>query len=153
MTRIMYDAVTPSNIPATATMVAGYTDGRYANMSQLKARFPHATVVSIAVHHTTAAQVLDVERGDATPPEAVLWCTHTMASTSNKELTVYCNSSTWPQVRAAFRAARVTEPNYWIAQYDNKPHIPDSAVAKQYASNKGFDTSAVVGHWPGVDSA
>jgi hypothetical protein len=153
MARIMYDAVAPSNIPASATMVAGYADGRYANMSQLKARFPHATVVSIAVHHTTAAQVLDVERGDATPPEAVLWCTQTMARTSNKELTVYCNSSTWPQVRAAFQAARVTEPNYWIAQYDNNPRIPDSAVAKQYASNKGFDTSVVAGHWPGVDSA
>ncbi|OIJ63882.1 hypothetical protein WN71_031220 [Streptomyces mangrovisoli] len=149
----MYDAVTPSNIPATATMVAGYADGKYANIPQLKARFPHATVVSIAVHHTTAAQVLDVEPGCSSAREAVLWCTQTMAHTSNKELTVYCNTSTWPTVRAAFRAARVTEPNYWVAQYDNKPHIPDSAVAKQYASNKKFDTSVVSGHWPGIDAA
>ncbi|MER6784154.1 hypothetical protein ABT330_05770 [Streptomyces sp. NPDC000658] len=151
MARIMYDAVTPSNIPAGAKMVAGYADGRYANLTQIKSRFPHATVVSIAVHHTTPAHVLDVEPGDATPEEAVRWCTHTMAHTSNKELTVYCNSSTWPEVRAAFQAARVTEPNYWIAHYDNKPSIPARAVAKQYASNHKFDTSVVASHWPGVD--
>jgi hypothetical protein len=149
----MYDAVTPGNIPPTARLVAGYADGRYANLGQMRARFPHATIVSIAVRWTTRAQVLDVETGDATPAEAVLWCTKTMAGTANSLLTVYCNTSTWPAVRAAFRGARVAEPNYWIAHYDGVASIPAGAIAKQYADPGPYDLSAVADHWPGVDPA
>jgi hypothetical protein len=95
-----------------------------------------------------------VETGDATPAQAVTWCTKTMADKSNHELTVYCNTSMWPQVRAAFRAAGVTEPNYWIAKYDNDPTIPAGAVAKQYQGDThGYDKSAVADYWPGVDPA
>ncbi|MFJ1791510.1 hypothetical protein [Kitasatospora griseola] len=153
MTRTMYDGVTPHSIPAGATMVAGYVDGHYANMGAMTARFPHATRVSIAVRHTSPAQVLDVEIGDATPDQAVLWCTHTMASTSNKKLTVYCSTSRWPAVRAAFRSVGVTEPNYWLAQYDGVATIPNGAVAKQYETTAGWDRSVVADFWPGVDHA
>ncbi|HWU24096.1 MAG TPA: hypothetical protein VN088_21350, partial [Nocardioides sp.] len=117
-----------------------------------RARFPHATVVSIAVRWTTRAQVLDVETGNATPAQAVTWCTKTMADKPNTQLTIYCNSSVWPQVRAAFKAAGVTEPNYWVAQYDNDPTIPAGAVAKQYQGDThGYDKSVVADYWPGVD--
>lgn len=154
MTRYMYDSVNPSAIPSNATMVAGYADGLYANVPAMKARFPHATIVSIAVRWTTRAQVLDVETGDATPAQAVQWCTQTMADKSNHELTVYCNTSMWPSVRAAFKAAGVTEPNYWVAQYDNNPSIPAGAVAKQYIGDyNGYDRSVVADYWPGVDPA
>ncbi|EST24400.1 hypothetical protein [Streptomyces roseochromogenus] len=152
MTRFMYDSVSPGNIPAGATMVAGYADGLYANIPDMKARFPHATVVSIAVRWTTRAQVMDVENGDATPAQAVAWCTQTMAATSNHELTVYCDTSTWPAVRAAFKSAGVTEPNYWVAQYDNDPTVPAGAIAKQYQGDtNGYDRSVVADYWPGVD--
>lgn len=154
MTRTMYDSITPGNIPGSATMVAGYADGLYANIPAMKARFPHATVVSIAVKWTTRAQVLDVEAGDATPTQAVQWCTQTMADTSNHLLTVYCNTSEWPHVRAAFQNAGVTEPNYWVAQYDNDPTVPAGAVAKQFQGDThGYDVSSVVAYWPGVDPA
>ena len=154
MTRFMYDAVTPQNIPAGVSMVAGYADGLYANMGTLAARFPHAVRVSIAVRWTTRAQVLDVETGDATPAQAVQWCTQTMSDKPNRELTVYCNMDAWPSVRAAFRAAGVTEPNYWVARYDNDPTIPAGAIAKQYQGDThGYDKSVVADYWPGVDSA
>ncbi|WP_246144484.1 hypothetical protein [Actinacidiphila oryziradicis] len=149
--RTMYDGVTPGNIPASATMVAGYADGLYANVPEMRARFPHATVVSIAVRYTTRAQVLDVENGDATPAEAVLWCTDTMSDKPNGELTVYCNTSTWPAVRSAFQTAHVSEPNYWVAQYDNDPAIPVGAIAKQYENTTAWDKSVVAEYWPGVD--
>jgi hypothetical protein len=149
----MYDGVSPGQIPAGASMVAGYADGHYANLREMAARFPQAIRVSIAVRYTTKAQVLDVELGDATPDQAVLWCTHTMASTPNKDLTVYCNLSTWPKVRAAFRAVGVTEPNYWVAHYDGVASIPASAIAKQYESTSGWDKSVVADHWPGIDHA
>ncbi|MFF1469155.1 hypothetical protein [Streptomyces mirabilis] len=153
MTRTMYDAITPQNIPAGAQLVAGYADGRYANMAAMAARFPRATRVGIAVSHTTAARVLDVESGDATPQGAVQWCTQTMAAVANHELTVYCNTDTWPLVRAAFQAAGVAEPQYWIAHYDGDPAIPDGAVAKQYKNTAGYDVSSVRDYWPGVDPA
>jgi hypothetical protein len=152
MTRIMYDSVTPGNVPADAQMVAGYADGIYANLPELAARFPNATRVSIAVRWTTWAHVLDVESGDATPAQAVLWCTQTMAGVANQYLTVYCNSSMWPTVRAAFQAAGVAEPNYWLAQYDGDPTIPAGAVAKQFLGDyQGYDKSSVADYWPGVD--
>lgn len=154
MTRYMYDAVTPGHIPTSATMVAGYADGLYANMGAMAARFPNATRVSIAVKWTTRAQVLDVESGDATPAQAVQWCTQTMADKPNKELTVYCGMDAWPSVRAAFRSAGVTEPNYWVARYDNDPTVPAGAVAKQYLGDyQGYDKSVVANYWPGVDPA
>ncbi|PBC80910.1 hypothetical protein SAMN05428945_4578 [Streptomyces sp. 2224.1] len=155
MTRIMFDAVTPSNIPSSATMVAGYVDGDFRNVEEMAKRFPHAKRVSIAVSHKHKAQVLDVETGAASPEGAVAWCRETMAATPNGELTVYCNASTLPQVRAAFKKHKVTEPNYWVAKFDGKPSIPPGAIAKQFQGgvHSPFDKSVVADHWPGVDEA
>lgn len=152
MTRTMYDAVTVGNIPASATLVAGYVDGHYMNVGGMRARFPHATIVQIAVSsHTNAGHVLDVETGDATPTEAVAWVK--MRRSAGADPSVYCNTSIWPTVRAAFRNAGVTEPHYWIANWDGSPVIPAGAVAKQYASTDAIDTSSVAAYWPGVDTA
>lgn len=150
MTRLMYDGVTPSRIPPDATMVAGYVDGRYANLPALKARFPHATVVEIAVFaHTNAGTVLDVEPGDSTPAQAPGWVVSRRHA--GVDPTVYCSAATWPAVQAAFRNAGVTEPHYWIADYDNDPTIPTGARAKQYKNTAGYDVSSVAAYWPGVD--
>lgn len=151
MTRTMYDSVSPGSIPAGATLVAGYADGLYANLPAMRARFPHATVVSIAVRPTTRAQVLDVETGDATPAQAVTWCRQTMADTPNGRLTIYCNTSTWPAVQAAFASAGEPRPNYWVANYDGSPSIPAGAIAKQFRNTSGWDESVVADYWPGVD--
>lgn len=154
MTRTMYDAVNPANIPDGAQMVAGYADGWYANLAELAARFPHATVVSIAVRWTTRAQVLDVETGDATPAQAVLWLTQTMRDVDNARLTLYCGMDGWAAVRAAIQSAGLAEPQYWVARYDGDPTIPAGAVAKQHIGDyHGYDQSAVADYWPGVDPA
>lgn len=150
MTRTMYDAVTAANVPADATLVAGYGDGYYQDVEAFRARFPHATVVEIAVSsHHNLGQVLDVETGDATPAEAPGWVS--MRRAAGVDPSVYCNSSTWPQVRAAFTRAGVAEPHWWIAQYDGNPTIFPGAVAKQYADPGPYDLSAVADYWPGVD--
>lgn len=148
--RTMYDAVTPGNIPPTATMVAGYVDGLYRNVAEMRTRFPHAQLVGIAVSsHTNDGQVLDVERGDATPDEAPGWVT--MRRAAHVDPTIYCNSSTWPAVRQAFHGAAVPEPHYWIAEWDGAPTIPAGAVAKQHSDAGPFDVSSVAPYWPGVD--
>jgi hypothetical protein len=136
-------------------LVAGYADGTYAWSQADWALFPNSVHVRIAVRWTAVGQVLDVENGDATPAEAVEWCRQTMASTPNNELTVYCNASTWPQVRSAFQNAGVTEPQYWIAEWDNNAVLISGAVAKQYINNPNglnVDVSVVADHWPGVDA-
>lgn len=156
MTRTMYDAVTAANIPADARMVAGYIDRiKLAPWSAADwARFPSAVKVEIVKKASTDdGHVLDVEPGDATPAEAPGWVL--LRRAAGADPTVYCNASTWPAVRAAFAAARVAEPHYWIAKYDGDPTIPDGAVAKQYRGNvaPGIDVSAVRDYWPGVDPA
>lgn len=150
MTRSMYDAVTPSGIPAGATLIAGYADGHYANLPALKARFPHAVVVGIAVTASfNGGTILDVEKGDATPAEAPGWVVKRRAA--GVDPTVYCNSSTWPSVKTAFTKAGVAQPHYWIAHYDGDPTIPAGAVAKQWRNADSFDQSSVAAYWPGVD--
>lgn len=150
MTRTMYDAVSPSGLPKGAPLYAGYVDGMYANVAQIKALFPNAIVVGIAVSsHTNDGEVLDVENYDATPTEAPGWVQ--MRRAAGVDPSVYCNSSTWPAVIAAFAAAGVAAPHYWIAQYDGDPTIPAGAVAKQFNDLGGYDISSVADVWPGID--
>jgi hypothetical protein len=150
--RMMYDAVTPTNIPADAQIVAGYLNGRYAWTASEWASFPNAVHVGISVRAAfLQGHVLDVEPGDATPAESVGWVKARRAAGADP--TVYCNRSTWPLVRAAFAAAKVAEPHYWIATASGKFEIPAGAVAAQYLlDTDGVDRSAVADYWPGVDA-
>lgn len=153
----MYDAVTASNIPAGAAMVAGYIDRiKLLPWSAADwARFPNAVKVTIVKKASTNdGHVLDVEPGDATPAEAPGWVR--MRRAAGADPTVYCNTSTWPSVRAAFRSANTAEPHYWLARYDGKPAWDSGwaaagVVAKQYQNTPGFDLSSVADFWPGVD--
>jgi nucleoid-associated protein YgaU len=151
----MYDSITPQDIPSDATMVAGYVDGRYANISAMRRRYPHSVVVGIAAFASTNdGIVLDVEQGDATPTQAVEWVV--MRRHAGKVPTVYTSASEWNAVRAAFHAAGVAEPYYWIAQWDGHPSIPSGAIAKQYQQatrDHHYDVSVCSTYWPGVDPA
>jgi hypothetical protein len=152
--RTMYDSVTPGAIPTSAVLVAGYVDGPYAWSKGDWARFPKAVKVRIATRAATNdGHVLDVEPGDATAAQAVNWVV--MRRKAAVDPSIYCSQSAWAGVRAAFAAARVAAPHYWIAHYDGDKTIPAGAVAKQYADppNTGghYDLSAVADHWPGVD--
>jgi hypothetical protein len=61
--RMMFDAVTPENIPKDAEIVGGYLNGRYAWSAADWARFPHAMHVRISVRAAFLdGHVLDVER-------------------------------------------------------------------------------------------
>lgn len=150
----MHDSVTATDIPTDAAMVAGYINGRWAWSPADWARFPAAVKVRIATSASGPdGHVLDVETGAAAAAEAPEWVTmRRQAGLATP--TVYCNLSTWPAVRAAFRAAGVAEPLYWIAHYTGTPDIPAGAIACQYINEPDgdhFDLSAVADHWPGVD--
>jgi hypothetical protein len=152
--RTMYDSTTPSAIPTSAAMVAGYVDGPFAWSNADWARFPRSVKVRIATRAATNdGHVLDVEPGDATAAQAVTWV-H-MRRVAGVDPSIYCSASAWPGVRAAFAAAKVVGPHYWIAHYDGSTAIPAGAVAKQYNdpphTGGHYDLSAVADHWPGVD--
>ena len=156
MPRTMYDSVTPSAIPRSARMVAGYLPpSRYAWSAAEWALFPQARKVRIAIFaDVNDGHVLDVEPGDATPAQAPGWVV--MRRRAGVDPSVYCNASTWPTVRREFQRRGIREPHYWIAKYDNVARLIPGAVAKQYADppthGRGhFDLSIVADHWPGVD--
>ncbi|MGH3761973.1 hypothetical protein [Actinophytocola sp.] len=156
MPRTMYDSVTPSAIPRSAVMVAGYLPpSRYAWSDAEWAMFPNAVKVRIAIFASVNnGHVLDVEPGDATPAQAPGWVV--MRRRAGVDPSVYCNYSTWPTVRAEFQRRGIREPHYWIARYDGVARLPAGAVAKQYANpplhGRGhFDLNVVADYWPGVD--
>ena len=154
--RVLYDSITAANIPANAQLVAGYIDGRYAWSFADWQRFPNAIKVRIAVFASTnAGTVLDVERGDATPAQAVGWVQRRRAA--GVDPTVYCGYSTngysWALVIDAFKSAGVPEPHWWIAAYPGiGPVLYPGSVAHQYADPGPYDLSVVADYWPGVDS-
>lgn len=154
MTRLMYDAVTPENIPWDAPMVAGYVDpgGLFTWRDDQWALFPNAVKIRIAGWASTNdGHVLDVEAGDATPGQAPGWVR--MRRDAGMWPTVYCSWAVWGDVRAAFIEQGVTEPEYWIAAYPGiGPRLYEGSLAHQYVDVGPYDLSVVADFWPGVDS-
>jgi hypothetical protein len=152
--RTMYDSITAADIPAYAQLVGGYVNGTFQWSAADWARFPTAVHVRFATRaNINDGHVLDVEKGDATPDEAPGWVT--MRRAAGIDPSVYCNTSDWPAVRAAFTAAGVPEPHYMVAHYDGVANIPAGAVAKQYINDPDsgghYDLTCVADYWPGID--
>jgi hypothetical protein len=154
VTRLMYDSTSPTDIPTSAEMVAGYVDGLYTWSAADWARFPQAIKVRIAVFSATNDGVVgDVESGDMTPISVVSWVL--MRRAAGVDPTVYVNDTNRPTVEAAFAQAGVPQPHYWLAQYDGVNSLPPGCVAKQFINPPGsgghYDLSTVADYWPGVD--
>jgi hypothetical protein len=154
MTRTMYDAVNVDAIPADAEMAAGYVGGSWPTFSRLRARCPNAVLVSIAVNAGQVAQVLDVERGDATPAQVPGWVT--WMRQLGYDPSIYCSLSLWAEIVAACQQAGVALPHRWDAHWTGQAHINSGSVATQYESTTGraggdVDISLVADFWPGID--
>lgn len=165
MIRTMYDSVDAGAIPASATLIAPYVDGRETshNYAEVRARFPHARLALITTTgRSLGAHVADVEAGDLSPASGAAWAKRKI--TAGGHPTLYCSLSAWPAVEAAVRAAGIAagHVSYWIAHYDGSAAIPAGAIAVQYASPQvpaghaghspgHYDVSAVAPYWAGVD--
>jgi hypothetical protein len=68
-----YDDVNLSLIPSDAEYVFYYVDGDYKETSTVSAKFPKARLIGIAVDSADAADVLDVETGDASIADVFYW--------------------------------------------------------------------------------
>lgn len=71
---VMFDSIDPDQLPSGAGYAyAGYVSGRWPDYATIKAKFPAAHVLSIAIDASHDADCLDIETGDATPSQAVAW--------------------------------------------------------------------------------
>lgn len=155
---LMFDDVTVDLLPAGYDAYAGYVDGIFENIAQIRARFPNAHILTIAVRASDVADALDVEAGDASNDEAPGWfrkslaagvtrpCLYTSASNADSLVDVMTNAGI---PRGAYRL--------WSAHYTNVAHLcgPNtcracniSADATQFTSHaegKTLDESVCAG--------
>src|SRR5215472_2486636 len=128
----MRDSTTPTDIPLPGLqLVAGYVNGRFAWGPMDWGRFPAEVArVHIDVDGTAykTAGVLDVETGDATPPEAAVWVTaRKRLGARATGYTIYCNRSTINPVHAAMTAAGLAigrDYTLWVATLDGTEILP-----------------------------
>lgn len=122
--RAMFDSVDVAQIPASATAVAGYTGGSWPTYWDLVKKFPHASVLDIAIVASYDATCLDVEAGDATPAEAPAWVRRQHARGVRRPV-VYCSVSAMDDLLAELERAGIKRKSVrlWTAHYTFAPHI------------------------------
>lgn len=153
MTRRMADSITPGNLPHGFDLYGAYDDGTWPDAPAVAAAMAGKPVVRITVFaRDLFGAVLDVENGDATAAQAVDWVLARRAAGADP--TVYCSTSMWPAVKAAFAARAVPLPWWWRADYDRPttafPGDPRE-IAHQFIDHGPYDESIVADYWPGID--
>lgn len=143
-----WDSTNPDDIPVDAEMVLGYCDGLYRWSDAGWARFPSAVKVRVAVSPSTNdGEVGDCETGDMTPQTLAQWARMRIASGLARP-TGYVNLGNWGAARQACQGLPM---DWWVADYDNNPTIPQGAIAKQYANQPltggHYDWSSVLDTW------
>jgi peptidoglycan hydrolase-like protein with peptidoglycan-binding domain len=122
---VMFDSISADALPADGTYFAGYVDGEWADRDAIQARFPKATVLSIAVFPSDDADCLDVETGDATPADAAAWYERQRARGITRPC-LYADADTMEQdlvpILTASGIAR-SAVRLWSAHYTHAPHI------------------------------
>lgn len=162
--RRCYDSTTAADLPTDGALYLAYVDGRYANYSQVKTRFPRKPVARVTVTgRTFDADVIDVEPGDVTPAGAAVWAKGKLARGQFPVL--YFPESSRAAVVSALHANGVdpSKVGFFPAQYDGKAQLNQPGdVGKQYLSSDvpagqpghtdgHKDVSVVRAYWPGVD--
>lgn len=139
MTITMYDAVNVNNIPADAPAVAGYINGAYPNYEELVSRFPRAKHVSIAVNTSGRADFLDVERGDASPGQAVPWLDAMLRDGVDRP-GVYASTSTWFDDGLFNDMSHFgSKVRRWIAEWTFHDHLPNGFDCCQWSGGMVLD--------------
>jgi len=141
-----YDSVTAAHLPPGGDVYFGYVDGIYANLAEVRARFPDKPVFSIAVSAATDADFLDVERYDATPEQAPGWV-HRQLARGAQRPGLYASQSVMPAVLHNVTAAGVArkQVRLWSAHYTQQHLCGPLACEAQ------FDADAT--QWAGSPGA
>jgi hypothetical protein len=145
MTLQMFDSVTPGNLPPGADAYAGYADGRFANLTALRARFPGKRILEIAVFASTDAEAADCETGDMTPFQVPGWVKRQQARGVHRPV-VYASISVMPSVLAALGGAGIarSEVRLWSAHYGAGKHICTGMDGTQWTDTAAGTGSSLV---------
>lgn len=143
---LMYDAVEPAGLPTETTLAAGYVGGSWPSYEGIRARFPRALVLSIAVNHSETAMVLDVERGDATPELAPSWY-RMMQERGMLRPAFYTSVSGVADLTHALLAAGHDRSSWrlWTAHYTGRAHFCGAACGYPLSEAPGatqFDSGS-----------
>jgi hypothetical protein len=150
---VMFDTITVKDIPSfantSADAVAGYMDGRYADLAAMEAAFPKAHHLSITVTAGELADCLDVETGDATPSQAAAWVKKVEAVGIWRPC-LYANRSTMPAVETNLKDNGVGrgQVRLWVADFTGTVHLPAGFDACQWtdrALGRNLDESICLG--------
>ena len=140
----IYDAVDVSAIPSNATTILAYIDGKWPTLAAAKARFPHATILTVTTNGFNEADICDVESGDATPAIAAAGVKHGLYDT------VYCARSNLGELVTAMSDLAW---NWYCADWTGVEHLVPGSVATQWATpglgaTGNYDISVTNGTWP-----
>jgi hypothetical protein len=139
----IYDSVTPTAIPPHHE-VATYANGGYAVSASQVAGRKHVFWIDTN-GSDYAANVLDVEPGDASPQMAANWAYHRLAQDPKRIAAIYTMQSEWPacqQAVARLSAKMRYHIRWWIADPTGVPHILPGADATQWYWGQNFDITA-----------
>lgn len=132
----LFDSVDLGQIPAGATAVAAYVDGKFANAAEARDRFPRARILTIAVFADHDADCLDIEDGNARPDQAAAWYLRQKARGARRPCLYASASLMHAQVIPAIQAAGIARGTVrlWSAHYTRVPHICGPASCRELAT-------------------
>jgi hypothetical protein len=137
----IYDSVSPSTIP-TGHNAAVYANGNYAASAGQMSSGYHSVLWIDTNGSDPAANVLDVEPGDATPAGAAQWARERLSKYPHSVAIVYTMLDDWQQVKsdiAGLPASMRSQVQYWIADPTGSPHIVPGSSATQYDWGTNYD--------------
>jgi hypothetical protein len=138
----IWDSVTPSSLPAGHD-AAVYANGAYAASASQVGN--HKSLLWIDTNGTNpAANVLDVEPGDATPAAAAAWAQQRLVHHPHCVAIIYTMLSSWEAVKdhvAHLPKAQQDNVRYWIADPTGVDHIVPGASATQWYWGTNVDIS------------
>lgn len=140
---VAYDDTDVALIPADATIILVYIDGRFRNIDAVRARFPHALIITITVTGIAGARFVDCEAGDLTPAQAAHWAANELKA--GRKPGIYASVSNMPAVIAALAALGIHRDQVllWSAHYTGVAHL----CGPSSASTESFTTCG----FPGMD--
>ena len=148
MTR-MYDSIHVDAIPADATEVLAYTDGEYANVDTLRARFPNARLHTISAVGAVVGEWIDVEVGCVWPPNRAVYLWHSWRNHGCRGF--YCSISLQPTIRGLL--APGDSPEWFDANYTGVDHVDPGFEATQYADPGPYDITETTPAFEGEPTA
>lgn len=140
---LIYDSVKPGSLPA-GREVAVYATGHYATSAASVAG--HKVLWIDTQGYDPAANILDVEPGDATPALAAQWVHQRLSANPHAVAIVYTMRAEWDEVKAQMATLpgwMHTKVRYWIADPTGQSHVvPGSAATQWYWGNEYDITTA-----------